>query len=297
MKYKLIILSPYANDKQKLLMYLDHSHSAYYFDSATNCVDYLHSLNSPFILVLSSKIDDIPYINIIQNLSSIDYIFHIIVYSTHGTIQDISSSIKNGVYNFIVGDNCFEQISDSVNSLEEQNTIFHQDSFSSRTQTLPYSLITNLLNDKYVPTTPSFQNIYESYTTWYSDQLALLPKTSILIIEDELIYLELLHDMIAKTDNYNIFKAQTGTEALTIIKNQKPHIIFLDLFLPDTDGISLLKKIKALVPNTQVIVITAFDLLDSASDIFKIGICNYIRKPVLKKDLLNSLSTAVNIYQ
>ena len=91
------------------------------------------------------------------------------------------------MYNFIVGDNCFEQISDSVNSLEEQNTIFHQDSFSSRTQTLPYSLITNLLNDKYVPTTPSFQNIYESYTTWYSDQLALLPKTSILIIEDELI--------------------------------------------------------------------------------------------------------------
>ena len=68
------------------------------------------------------------------------------------------------------------------------------------------------------------------------------------------------------------------------------------MFLGTTNGLELLKTYKKNSPDTQVIIITAFDLIEQASEIIKIGINNYLHKPILKEDLLRTVKKASQTY-
>jgi len=66
---------------------------------------------------------------------------------------------------------------------------------------------------------------------------------------------------------YDVFLANDGTSALTIIEKRKPHLAIVDLVLPDISGVEVLKEIKKLSPSTENIVITGYSSNDNAKKI------------------------------
>lgn len=81
---------------------------------------------------------------------------------------------------------------------------------------------------------------------------------------------------------YQAILAETGKEVIQLIKENNPNIIFLDLLLPDLDGITLLKKIKETpeIQDIPVIILSAGVTADDASVCRKFGAADYIQKPI-----------------
>ena len=242
MNYKLFLLSPYQEDYSSLSKALDKDIDINYFYNAQQCLDSLSFLSTPFILVLSSKIEDIYYETFLSECNQLTVIHNIIIYSSYGSIKDISSSIDNGAYNFITGDNCFEQINESINLIEEQNTIINNNNSS---MTYDHSILFNILNQlKDISANFHSESIYAKYKQWETEQQHLYSTPKVLIVEDEEIYLSFLHDLIVKDIPKHIFTESSGLKAMEIITKEKPNVVLLDLFLSDSDGTEVLKHIK-----------------------------------------------------
>src|SRR5262245_65183045 len=68
--------------------------------------------------------------------------------------------------------------------------------------------------------------------------------------------------------------------------------MILDMRLPDTDGLSVLRRVRQLDPLVQVIVFTAFGDVQSAVDAMKLGACDFLRKPYEMEDIVLAVEGA-----
>ena len=121
-------------------------------------------------------------------------------------------------------------------------------------------------------------------------------KYNILVTDDEIDNLQLFKRTLRS--NYNVFLANSGFEAIEIIKNNKIDMIISDHKMPGMDGVELLKKTLHYAPDAIRILITAYT--DSTSLIGAINegkIHRYIRKPWNPNDLTNILDASFEVYQ
>ena len=102
-----------------------------------------------------------------------------------------------------------------------------------------------------------------------------MPK--ILVVDDEVGAQESLK-MILK-DSHLILTAPNGEEAFKIIDEESPDLVLLDVLLPGMDGIEVLRRVKTLNPQTQVIMLTGQDRVKVAVEAMKLGAFDYIHKP------------------
>jgi len=112
-----------------------------------------------------------------------------------------------------------------------------------------------------------------------------MDRASILIIEDEESQRSLLSGLLRK-EGYTVGEAGNGADALELFKNEVFELVLLDYKLPDTDGLTLLKKIKEINPEVEVIMVTAFGSIENAVGALKAGASEYLTKPVDLDDLL-----------
>ncbi len=103
-------------------------------------------------------------------------------------------------------------------------------------------------------------------------------KEKILVVDDEKSMREFLEIMLRKED-YKVSLAPNGEEVLRLIERDIFDLVLLDIRMPKMDGIGVLKKIKALSPETVVIMITAYASADTAIKAMKEGAYDYITKP------------------
>lgn len=103
-------------------------------------------------------------------------------------------------------------------------------------------------------------------------------KDKILVADDEQSMREFL-DIMLKKEEYKVSLASNGEEVVKLIDNDLFDLVLLDIRMPKLDGISALKKIKAIAPETIVIMITAYASADSAIKAMKEGAYDYITKP------------------
>ena len=101
----------------------------------------------------------------------------------------------------------------------------------------------------------------------------------ILIVDDEAPSREAL-SLLLKSAGYEITGAGTGLEAFELLAGRSFDIIITDLFLPDLNGIDILKKAKSLSPITEVILITGHASAETAVQAMKEGAFDYITKPL-----------------
>ncbi len=115
----------------------------------------------------------------------------------------------------------------------------------------------------------------------------------ILVVEDDTRMRELLTEIL-KGEGYSVTDASTGEEGMELLESKEYDLIITDLKMPDTDGISILRRAKQLYPETLVIVITAYGTVDSAITAMKSGAYDYIQKPFEPEELLFVVKKAID---
>ena len=110
-------------------------------------------------------------------------------------------------------------------------------------------------------------------------------KGTILVVDDEVGPRESLR-MILKP-LYEVHTARGGEEALRFIQSKDIDVATLDLSMPGLSGIDVLKEIKKLRPNTEVIVITGYGTLNNAQEAIRFGAGDFISKPFNVADVIS----------
>jgi DNA-binding LytR/AlgR family response regulator len=115
----------------------------------------------------------------------------------------------------------------------------------------------------------------------------------ILIVDDEALSRQRIRTFLEKenasTPTYEIKEAQDGVEAINIAKEFKPHIILLDIEMPELSGFDVLRHLGSR-ENCQIIFQTAYDQF--ALKAFEVNACDYILKPFSDERLRESLQRA-----
>ncbi len=112
-----------------------------------------------------------------------------------------------------------------------------------------------------------------------------MERISILIVEDEETQRSLLEGLLNK-EGYRAAGAGDGKTALRLVKEGTFEIVLLDYKLPDMDGLTILRSLKEMNPEIEVIMITAFGSIENAVTALKAGAFEYLTKPIDLDDLL-----------
>jgi len=109
--------------------------------------------------------------------------------------------------------------------------------------------------------------------------------TRIMVIDDEPLMRITVQDALV-AEGYKVSSADTGEKGLTLLRETQADILITDLRLPDLDGIQVLKEVKMISPEIQVIMMTAYGSIDSAVTAMKEGASDYLTKPFAMDELL-----------
>ncbi len=117
-------------------------------------------------------------------------------------------------------------------------------------------------------------------------------KEKILIVEDDLNALEGLTSIL-EDEEYEVFKAANSEKAYSIIKDNYINLLLTDYLLPDEDGLILAKRIFNQQPEIKVIMMTAFGSIKNAVNAMRLGIYDYLTKPINIDELLIVIKRAL----
>jgi DNA-binding NtrC family response regulator len=115
----------------------------------------------------------------------------------------------------------------------------------------------------------------------------------ILIVEDEDLMRELLTKILAG-ENYRLYQACNGEEALKLLQDQPIDLVLTDLRMKGMNGLQLLSEVRALDPEIVVIVMTAYASVETAVEAMRKGAYDYITKPFINEEIRVMLRRALN---
>lgn len=100
------------------------------------------------------------------------------------------------------------------------------------------------------------------------------------IVEDDPMVMQVNRQYIEEIGGFEIVgTAETGHEALSVIRKQRPHLVILDVYLPDLDGVQTLKELRTSNLPTDVVLVTAARDVETIQNAFRYGAIDYIIKP------------------
>lgn len=105
--------------------------------------------------------------------------------------------------------------------------------------------------------------------------------------------LALLKRIISEETVYEVVIEDDPITALDHVKNRSFELVFTDLKMPRMDGIQVMERIKAIRPDTAVVVMTAFGTIDTAVDAVRRGAFDYITKPFARERILLTIDKAM----
>ncbi len=114
----------------------------------------------------------------------------------------------------------------------------------------------------------------------------------ILIVDDEE---NIINSMtpVLQDEGHMVFSGSSGDEALSFLRKNEVDLIILDVWLPDSDGIELLDKIKKMYPETSAIMISGHGSIDIAVRSTRIGAFDFLEKPPSLDRLITSVNNAL----
>jgi two-component system, NtrC family, nitrogen regulation response regulator NtrX len=117
-------------------------------------------------------------------------------------------------------------------------------------------------------------------------------KPLILVVDDEPDIRELIKDIL-EDENYEVRIAADGQEAQQIFNEQQPDLILLDIWMPDIDGISLLKEFKQQNKNVTIVMMSGHGTIETAVEATRLGASDFIEKPLSTAKLLRGVEQAL----
>jgi DNA-binding NtrC family response regulator len=124
-------------------------------------------------------------------------------------------------------------------------------------------------------------------------EITMNTRSAILVVDDE----EIVRRGYARTlatDECHVETAWNGKAALEALEHRPYDVVLLDLRMPEMDGMSVLKTIKARWPESEVVIITGYPSIETAKEAVKLGACDYLAKPVAPGDVRQAARGALD---
>lgn len=123
-----------------------------------------------------------------------------------------------------------------------------------------------------------------------------MPKGKILIVDDEKEVREVIRIHL-DVNGYNILEAENGEEAIKTLRSEDNMVnvglILCDIRMPKVNGIECIEFLRREAPGIPVVVVTGYPDTEMATNLMKMGIKDYLVKPVEKKKLLETVERVV----
>ena len=117
-------------------------------------------------------------------------------------------------------------------------------------------------------------------------------KPLILVVDDEPDIRELIQDILVD-EGYKVSVAANGEEARTAFSTQEPGLTLLDIWMPDVDGISLLKEFKEQDSHAPIVMMSGHGTIETAVEATRLGASDFIEKPLSMAKLLRGIELAL----
>ena len=115
---------------------------------------------------------------------------------------------------------------------------------------------------------------------------------SVLLVDDETDFLRTIMKRLSKR-GIHATGATSGEEAIAMLAESPRDVVVLDVKMPGMDGLTLLRRIKAAWPETEIIMLTGHASIESAMEGMACGAMDYLMKPADFEDLIYKLEDAV----
>jgi len=117
--------------------------------------------------------------------------------------------------------------------------------------------------------------------------------SKILVVDDEVGIRELLSEILGE-EGHEVTVAENATVARSLFMKNRPELVLLDIWMPDIDGVSLLKEwASSGLMSMPVIMMSGHGTIDTAVEATRIGAYSFLEKPVALQKLLSTVSAAL----
>jgi len=117
---------------------------------------------------------------------------------------------------------------------------------------------------------------------------------SVLIVDDHPVTREGLHAALELSDDVEVAgEAASGEEAVRLVGELSPDIVFMDVRMPGMDGIEATKRIRQVSPSTKIILFTVDESRSSISEAIQAGVSGYLLKDASADELVNAARLAL----
>ncbi len=111
----------------------------------------------------------------------------------------------------------------------------------------------------------------------------------VLVVDDDLSVLDLLKEIL-KEEGVEVLTARTPAQALEISQRDDFLLAFVDIRLPEMNGLELARILKSHDPHRDVVIMTGYGTVENAVEAIKVGVADFIRKPFSIEDVLLCLN-------
>jgi two-component system, NtrC family, response regulator AtoC len=115
---------------------------------------------------------------------------------------------------------------------------------------------------------------------------------NILVVDDEKLIRWSLKERLTR-EGHAVTEAEDGRAAAAALDAELPDLVLLDMKLPDTDGLTILRSVVEKAPHLPVIIITAYSTVDTAVEAMRVGAYDYISKPFDMDELTITVKRAL----
>ncbi len=119
-----------------------------------------------------------------------------------------------------------------------------------------------------------------------------MEKKTILVVDNEETMRETLLKILER-EGYKVLTAADGQAALEIIRERKVHLILSDVCMPRIDGHKLLKQVKTILPEVEIVLMTGHGKIEMGLEALKEGAFDFIQKPFTKLALNKTVRKAL----
>jgi len=119
---------------------------------------------------------------------------------------------------------------------------------------------------------------------------------SVLVVDDEAPNIESLR-RIFEREGFAVLTAASGQKALDVCRHNAVHVVVSDLMMPGMNGIELVKALKTVVPDAEVVLMTAFGTVEKAVDAMRAGAYDFVEKPLKRIQMVKTVRKAAERHQ
>jgi len=119
---------------------------------------------------------------------------------------------------------------------------------------------------------------------------------SVLVVDDEAPNIDSLR-RIFEREGFAVLSATSGQKALDICRQNEVHVVVSDLMMPGMNGIELVKALKTVVPDAEVVLMTAFGTVEKAVEAMRAGAYDFVEKPLKRMQMVKTVRKAAERHQ